>query len=287
VGAGQGANQTQQFTVPARSRLTVNVNMAIGPERDVSIHVSSNLPIVAERPMYFNYHDKWAGGHDVIGATAAGTEWYFAEGTTRSGFEEWLTLANPGNVDTTAHIDYLLGAGQGANVAQDWPIPARSRVTLNVNMAVGPEVDVSLHVTSTQSIIAERPIYFSYHGEADGGHNVMGATQAGDDWYFAEGTTRAGFDEWLTLANTGNVDAGVQVEYLLGSGQGSNKSVPYSIPAHSRITVNVNEAVGAGVDVSMHLTSNQPIVAERPMYFSYGAQAWRGGTCQLGYQPGM
>jgi hypothetical protein len=26
-------------------------------------------------------------------------------------------------------------------------------------------------------------------------------------------------------------------------------------------------------------------VAERPMYFSYGAQGWRGGSCEIGYDP--
>ncbi|OFW57630.1 MAG: hypothetical protein A2W01_03765 [Candidatus Solincola sediminis] len=287
VGAGQGFNRAQECVIPARSRITVNVNMAIGPELDVSLYINSSLPIVAERPMYFNYHDKWAGGADVIGALSPSVEWYFAEGTTRAGFEEWLTLANPGSQDATAHIDYLLGAGQGTNQQQDWQIPAHSRVTVNVNMAVGPEVDVSLHVTSSKPIVAERPMYFDYHGRAQGGHDVMGAPQAGNNWYFAEGTTRAGFEEWLTLANPGDVDAIVDVYYLLAAGQGSNSTKAYVIPAHSRITVSVNQDVGQDVDVSLHITSNWPIVAERPLYFSYGSQTWKGGTCQVGYQPGV
>ena len=287
VGPGQGYNRGQQCIIPARSRLTVNVNETIGPDLDVSLHLTSSLPIVAERPMYYNYHGVWAGGDDVMGALSASKEWYFAEGTTRSGFEEWLTLANPGSQDTTAHIEYLLGAGQGSNTSQDWQIPAHSRATINVNMAVGPEVDVSLHVASGQPIVAERPMYFDYHGIAQGGHDVMGATQAGNNWYFAEGTTRSGFEEWLTLANPGDGEASVRVEYLLGAGQGTNKQLYYAVPGHSRITVSVNQAVGEGVDVSLHLTSNLAIVAERPMYFSYGSQGWRGGTCQVGYQPGV
>jgi hypothetical protein len=39
----------------------------VGAERNVSIKVTSDLPIVAERPMYFNYKGSWSGGHDVVG----------------------------------------------------------------------------------------------------------------------------------------------------------------------------------------------------------------------------
>ncbi len=33
----------------------------------MSMRVFSPVPIVAERPMYFNYRGAWTGGHDVIG----------------------------------------------------------------------------------------------------------------------------------------------------------------------------------------------------------------------------
>jgi hypothetical protein len=29
--------------------------------------VASDQPIIAERPMYFNYNGAWTGGHDVVG----------------------------------------------------------------------------------------------------------------------------------------------------------------------------------------------------------------------------
>jgi len=44
--------------------------------------VSSSIPIITERPMYFNYKGAWTGGHDVVGALAPDTTWYFAEGYT-------------------------------------------------------------------------------------------------------------------------------------------------------------------------------------------------------------
>jgi hypothetical protein len=54
-----------------------------------------------ERPMYFNYYGAttgWAdGGHNAVGAVTAEYSWYFAEGTTRPGFDQYLTIQNPGN----------------------------------------------------------------------------------------------------------------------------------------------------------------------------------------------
>ncbi|MDY6796451.1 MAG: DUF5719 family protein [Actinomycetota bacterium] len=285
LGAGQGDNVLQEWNVPAHSRVTVSVNQAVGEDVDVSMRVTSDYPIVAERPMYFSYQGTINGGHDVMGATSTGSNWYFAEGTTRSGFDEWLTLANPGDSDALVKVEYMLGAGQGDNVLQEWNVPAHSRVTVSVNQAVGEDVDVSMRVTSDYPIVAERPMYFSYQGTINGGHDVMGATSTGSNWYFAEGTTRSGFDEWLTLANPGDSDALVKVEYMLGAGQGDNVTESLTVPAHTRVTVSVNQAVGEDVDVSMRVTSDYPIVAERPMYFVYGSQQWRGGTCETGFDP--
>ncbi len=75
----------------------------------------------------------------------------------------------------------------------------------------------------------------------------------------------------------------VAVEYMLGAGQGDNVLQEWNVPAHSRVTVNVNQAVGPDKDVSMHVTSDRAVVAERPMYFSYGEGAWTGGGCEMGY----
>src|SRR5450756_351377 len=60
------------------------------------------LPAVAE----------WSGGHDAMGSTVTSRTWYFAEGTTRAGFTEWLCLFNPGGEPTNAVCSYMLGTGQ-------------------------------------------------------------------------------------------------------------------------------------------------------------------------------
>ena len=48
--------------------------------------------------MYFNYNGVWTGGSDVVGATYPSKTFYFAEGTTRPGFDAYLCIQNPGSL---------------------------------------------------------------------------------------------------------------------------------------------------------------------------------------------
>ena len=275
---GDGSTMTQQVPVAARTRATVDVNAFVGPEQDVSMKVESpDAGIVAERPMYFDYHGYAAGGHNVVGSLGRASRWYFAEGTTRSGFDTYLCLQNPNSVSGSATITYILGDGSTEN--QTLSLPATSRQTVRVSDIVGTEKDVSIVVDANTLIIAERPMYFDYHGFAPGGHNAMGAGAPKNSWFFAEGTTRPGFEEWLSLENPGVANANVTLRYMLGDGSVVPQNV--SVPAHTRVTVDVNTAVGPGQDVSVSVWSDQGIVAERPMYFNYQG-VWPGGSDVMG-----
>ena len=283
-----GDNVEKAYTVPATSRRSIKVNDDVGPGQDVSVLLQSTQPIVAERPMYFNYHNKWTGGHDVVGAPGTDTEFYFAEGTTRDNatdgtFEEWLCIQNPGTTDATVTLTYMYTDGT-TDTAQV-PVTAESRRTVSVAEAVVPDRDVSIKVESDQQILVERPMYFNYQNKWAGGHDVMGLAIPRDTFYFAEGTTRGNtqdgyFDEWLCLQNPGNTDAEVTIIYMVWSGD--NVEQTYTVLATSRRSIKVNDDVGAGQDVSVLIRSTQPIVAERPMYFDY--HGWcPGGHDALGY----
>jgi len=62
-----GGQVVQTINVPATSRQTVDVRSAVGDGKDVSVALSSTRPVVAERPMYFDYHGFATGGHDTVG----------------------------------------------------------------------------------------------------------------------------------------------------------------------------------------------------------------------------
>jgi len=272
-----GANRIRYYNVPAHARMNIYVNSEIGSDRDVSLAVTATERIYAERPMYFCYHDSWKGGHCTEPALDTSDTWYFAEGTTRAGFEEWLCLANPGATDATAQVTFLFSDGEAMTLP--FNVPAWKRYTVSVNAAVGPDKDVAIWVDSDQPIVAESPMYFSYRGMWDDGHITVGVPAALEKWYFAEGTTRAGFEEWLCLANPGEEDAGVEVTYYIAGGDEVKHYV--SVPAERRHTVYVNSVVGPDKDVAVRIDSDQPIVAERPMYFDYGSR-WNGGHLSAG-----
>jgi len=273
----EGANRIRYYNLPAHSRTNVYVNSEIGSDRDVALQVTATDRIYAERSLYFRYGTDWLGGHCSIPAVQASPDWYFAEGCTHAGFEEWLCLANPGSQDASVEVKYLFPDGESET--RTYTVPAWKRYTVNVNRDVGPGRDVALAVHSDRPIVAERPMYFDYGGMWDGGHITLGASSLSPDWYFAEGCTHAGFEEWLCLANPGEEDATVRVLYYLDGGE--ERSSRIALPAGKRRTIFVNRDVGPGRDVALAVHSDRPIVAERPMYFDYGGM-WDGGHITLG-----
>ena len=213
----------------------------------------------------------WDGGHNVTGCILPRLEWYFAEGTTRTGFSEWLCVQNPGGKDTQSVVTFMLENGE--KIERRYSLKAKSRTTVNVNSEVPSGRDVSIVLRAETPVVAERPMYFRYRGVWTGGHNVIGATSPADSWYFAEGTCRPGFESFLCLANPYEKDASLNITYMLGDGSEKEKEI--SVKKHSRTTIKVNDFLGTGDDsahdFSCHVksTNGVGIVAERPMYFSY------------------
>ncbi|WP_287155549.1 IPT/TIG domain-containing protein [Candidatus Solincola tengchongensis] len=276
----QGANRIRYYNLPAHSRTNIYVNSEIGSDRDVALQVTAQDRIYAERSVYFRYGTDWRGGHCSLPAKELSQDWYFAEGCTHAGFEEWLCLANPGAEEATVEVRYLFADGDSES--RTYSLPAWRRFTVNVNQEVGPGRDVALSVHSSQPIVAERPMYFNYGGMWDGGHITVGAPSPSPEWYFAEGCTHAGFDEWLLLFNPGEETANVHVTYAFSGGETSGQDL--EVPPGRRVTVFVNREVGEGRDVALQVASDRGLVAERSMYFLYH-QAWEGGHNSLGTVP--
>ncbi len=275
-----GGSLTIPYTVPAWRRYTVDVNATVGPERDVAISINSDQPIVAERPMFFAYRGAWDDGHITAGATSPHETWFFAEGTTRAGFEEWLCLANPG--EEAAEVEVTYGLSTGGITKQKFSVPAMRRHTILVNSVVGPERDVAISIDSDRPIVAERSMYFDYRSKWNGGHLSLGAPAASTSWFFAEGTTRAGFEEWLCLFNPTGEEALVEVKYVFQDASTQTQDV--LLAPGRRFTVYVNELVGPDRDVAVWVESEREIVAERSVYFSYHG-AWDGGHNAMGTAP--
>ncbi len=273
--------------LPANGMASYLVNDLLGDGYETALALESDQPVVAARSMYFDYRGTgnwhWDGGSLVVGANTLSNQYYFAEGTTRAGFEEWLTLQNPNPYTVTVDAAYQLGRGQGANMFRSYDVDANSRVTLFVPAEVGADKDVSVQLSSASQFLAERPLYFDYSGfgaDWTGGTCVIGSTSPHANWFFAEGCTLPGFQEYLTMQNPGSQDSVVEVSYLTQAGLLPVRYV--TVPAGSRSTIPVNLDAGPGYQLSCRLrvVSGPDIIAERPMYFDYGG--WDGGHDVVG-----
>lgn len=156
--------------VPGNSRLTVNVEVEhpLLANAAVSTQVTSDLPIVSERAMYwFGPSATWVEAHNSFGLTAIGTKWGLAEGSVGIppfDYETYILLANPNDTATMVTITYL--RTNGSTVAKTYPVPPTSRFNVFVNADV-PELsneDFSAVIEATLPIAVERALYWNAEG---------------------------------------------------------------------------------------------------------------------------
>lgn len=283
-----GSVITKTYTLGQLSRTTINVNADVGPNQNVSAHLHTapaavGAPpntFVAERPIYFDYPGGITGGTDGVGAQTLSNTYYFAEGTTNPGFNEYLTVMNPNSSAIMVDITYYYSDGS-TPLTITRTIGATTRATYYVNGTldgVGPGKSVSAQVSTAahggQLFLAERPMYFNALG-VTGGSDAVGASALDSTGNLAEGNTFAFNKEYLTVLSAGTTPCvSLATTYLYGDGT-PNKTLTQTLTANARTTFYVNDSgqAGGGHPVSVHLSCAMPstggtFLAERPMYFS-------------------
>lgn len=273
-----GSTTRKTYSLSPHSRFTLDCSTVAGFEKaDFSVKVSSKLPVVVERAMYFNDHIGMFGGHDSPGFTTPGTRWYLAEGYTGGRFDTYLLLQNPNNAQAKATITYMLPRGAAKTVV--YKLVPNSRKTIHVDDVPGLEdTDVSFVVASDLPILAERSMYFDYFGITEGS-NSTATDSPSTNWYLAEGYTGDGFDTYVLLMNPGGQEARATLQFMPESG--ALKKYTLNIPPRSRRTVKVNDVEGMnGLSFSTRVRSNRPVVVERSKYYWYGDKS--GGDDVMG-----
>jgi len=311
-----GAQGTDTLVVQPGTRGTI-IPKSLNARAATLVH--SDQPVVVERPTYFNNYS-YGNAHNVygsatvVGAPQPANDWRFAEGYIGGQFQENLILANFGTTTTNATV--VLEYDNGSTLTNTYSINPQDNIILDVNFATNHTIgvctpmpcalsqSVSAEITTSKgtNIVAEREMFFHFnHFDralnqttiAMGGTDVIGQSGAATatSYSFAEGYTFHGYDEWLTVQNpTANLET---VWVTLINGKGTVYSFPISVLAHSRYTVNINEAVvlrmlhsndgTAGYQVSMTVqtTDGSVFVVERPMYWNVNGS--QGGDDVIGY----
>jgi hypothetical protein len=257
------------YEFPAMSAGYVDPKTTLG-QRDFSTKVQclDKKPIAVDRTMFFaplsgaNVFE----GHASVGVNAAAKQWFLPEGSSSWGFECWLCIQNPNSSEAKCDVTYMI-EGEGTKTVPH-TIPANSRKTFNMAADIGGK-DASIKVESNVPVIPERAMYRNGRRE---GHESIGTTGPGLDYYLAEGTTAWGFTTYVLVQNPNKSEADVTITYMTPSGP---KQQPrFTMPADSRMTIRVNDVPGvSSTDLSTRVHGSKPIIAERAMYWIGGADS--------------
>ncbi|MEW6554171.1 MAG: hypothetical protein AB1384_07800, partial [Actinomycetota bacterium] len=110
-------------------------------------------------------------------------------------------------------------------------------------------------------VVCERSMYGDGRTWA---HDSVGATAPAASWYLAEGATGGGFETYILVQNPGDTEAAVTITYMTDFARLEGPSL--TLAPRSRCTVNVNAELTTYY-VSAMVTSDQPVVVERAVYY--------------------
>jgi hypothetical protein len=200
---------------------------------------------------------------------------YLAEGATGTFFDDQVALYNTsGTLTATALLRFQ--KDDQTEVHQLIVLPPHARRTVNPKAIPGLEsASFSTVIESNTDVLADRTM--TWDKTAYGSHAETAGDELSKVWYLAEGSTGGAFDLYYLLQNPGATAANVVITYLLPGGQPPVK-VNYTVPAHSRFTVHVDDNKPlSNTDLSAQVDSDQPILVERAMYMTTGGKVYSAG----------
>ncbi len=178
-------------TVGPKSRYNIWVDATLIPgcprslsDAAVSTTITSDLPVVAERAMWWPGPTaaSWAEAHNAAGATTAGTLWALADGEQGGprGQETYVLIANTSDYAGTALVTLRFDDGTTAQKTVILPPSSRTNVAIGAPIAAGGFGDTasgrtfgviveSLPVagqTGPAEIVVERAMYSNGPGTA-------------------------------------------------------------------------------------------------------------------------
>ncbi len=249
--------------LPAMSQTTLFPSADIG-NRDFSTKVQclESETIAVDRTM------TWTGqgaaspeAHSSIGVSGPNNLWYLPEGSSDWGFETWLLIQNPNDAEAACEVTYMIEDEGPKTVTHN--VAANSRDTFNMETDIGKK-DASIMVECPIPVIAERAMYRNSRRE---GHDSVGATEASNNYFLAEGTTAWGFTTYVLVQNPNDEEVDMSMTFMTDSGPVQGPAM--TMDPNSRETFRINDVM-PNRDFSTQVTGSLPIIAERAMYWDNG-----------------
>jgi hypothetical protein len=220
-----------------------------------------------------------AGAHLLAIATDAfPARSILSEGATGTFFTTDVAILNPEPVPVSATIRYL--RENAPEIQETRTLAARSRTTIRLNDIpdlANTGVSTVVETTDGSTLAVER--LMSWDASAYGGHLGTAVPRPRPRWLFAEGA-QGFFNTYFLLANSGAEAASVRLTFLLEQGPPMTQTI--SVPAGTRRTLYAGDLPAlADRSFATVIEADQPIVAERAMYFS-DSRLWAGGHGSAG-----
>ncbi|GHO44339.1 S53 family peptidase [Ktedonospora formicarum] len=286
--AGQTACRTQIIPVGALKRGT-GTPTAVGFKTKTAVSVTSDLPVVVERPLYIRTNVATSGGWTTgssseVGATAPATTAYFAQGNTGKNFQQYFVIANYGDVPANVSLNLVYKSDSTTSPKTiTATVAPHTQYTVDVNKSnAGLPSDFGAEVSSDQPVVVDREELFHYGSALQSGQtDVIGTPTPKSVYSFSEGFISSTFTQYVSILNPTDNDETVVITYF---GSGSVFQQQFVVKAHKIILVNVSNAIapfGDGNNSSTVQAMSGTIVVERLMYFGYHDRT--GGSDVIGY----
>lgn len=264
----------RSVSIPSLARKTVHLENYSSNTAEISTLVTSDLPLIAERSTYWDKNSSTLQPHQMEGGSASTSaivpskKWYFAEGSSKTGFKTYILVQNPQAKNATLTLTFFDTDGQKKETVKT--ISASSRSSILVSDFVSNK-DVAVQLSSDLPLIAERSTYWDTT-KVDSlwqtleGNTSTGCSKAHKTWVVAEGSTSGGFYAQVAIANFGGTSAEVTARFIKDSGVARTATV--TVPAYSRYTLNVADYVTGDSAVSVLLDSTSAaLVVDRSMFW--------------------
>jgi hypothetical protein len=178
-----GATVVRALTIPANSRVTINVE-TVDPalaNADISTTIVSDIGIVAERAMYWpDFSVGWREAHNSFGVTSAGLRWGVADGRVGGArnYQTFVLLANPNAFPAEVDVRFLKGT---FTANRSYVLAPLSRRNIFVNSEVQElgegTFSVDVRVQNYQPIAVEKALYWNSGTEVFAGGTNVTATR--------------------------------------------------------------------------------------------------------------
>lgn len=208
-------------------------------------------------------------------ATQPAANWYFANGTTLRGIEQWLILLNPFGDDAIVDLSFYTDEGRReVAVLRGIDVARHSRVAIQVDAHVRRQAFVATEVSSRVGrVVAQQSQVFTPESGRSGITSSLGSPSAALEWWFPFGYRREGENRTIGISNPGDLQTEVDVQ-VFADGDAFIEPVTVTIPRRSAVLVNLGdcgEGTPSCVNVPRRLAyqtlvssaSDLPVVAEQ------------------------